>query len=139
MNIQSVLSESDIINRIERGEVFSAQIDRYAFEIKVHRYVPCICTAIHHGHQICASLTDDLLVSEAERQFEEDPYTGDFIDALPISIKLRICIVATIESCIVWWGSLNKDSPELPCMIFTLIIIHVLTATHRSSILVRIL
>jgi len=89
MNIQSVLSESDIINRIERGELFSAQIDSYAFEMKVDRYVPCICTAIHHGHQICSLLTDDLLVSEAERQFEEDSYTGDFIDALPISIKVN--------------------------------------------------
>jgi hypothetical protein len=67
MDIQTVLSESDIINRIEHGEAFSAQIDSHAFEIKIDRYVPCICTAIHHGHRICSSLTDDLLVSEAER------------------------------------------------------------------------
>lgn len=89
MDIQTVLSESDIINRIEHGEPFSAQIDSQAFEIKIDRYVPCICTALHHGHRICSSLTDDLLVTEAERQFEEDPFTGDFIDALPISIKVN--------------------------------------------------
>lgn len=84
-----LLSEREIITRIEHGEVFSAQIDSHAFEIKIERYVPFIGTAIHHGHRVCCSMTDHMLITGAERQFEEDPYTGEFIDALPITIKVH--------------------------------------------------
>lgn len=83
------LSEREIIARIEHGELFSAQIDTHAFEIKIERYVPFIGTAIHHGHRVCSSITDNMLVTGAERQFEEDPYTGDFIDTLPITITVH--------------------------------------------------
>ena len=84
-----VLSEGEIIARIAAGDVFSAEISSNAFEIRIQHYAPLIATAIHTGHHICSSLADRLLVTEAERRFEEDPYTGDLIDALPITLKVH--------------------------------------------------
>ncbi len=84
-----VLSEGDIIARIEAGDVFSAELSSHAFDIRIDHYAPFIATAIHHGHHVCSSLTDRLLVSEDERRFEEDPYTGDLIDSLPITLKVH--------------------------------------------------
>jgi hypothetical protein len=81
-----LLSERQIIARIEDGEVFSALIEGHAFEIKIDRYVPVIGTAIHHGHRVCSSLAGNMLITDTERKFEEDPHTGDFIDTLPITI-----------------------------------------------------
>jgi N-formylglutamate amidohydrolase len=84
-----VLSEAEVIARIEAGDVFSARLSADAFEIRIDDYAPLIATAIHHGHHVCSSLTDRLLVSEDERRFEEDPYTGDLIDSLPITLKVH--------------------------------------------------
>jgi len=81
-----VLAESDIITRIDCGQTFSAQLDSHAFRLKIDRYVPAISTAMHNGHHVSRSLKDYLLISEAERQFEEDPYTGELIEAQPITI-----------------------------------------------------
>ncbi len=84
-----VLSEAQIISGIEAGELFSARLDSQAFEIRIDSYKPLIGTAIHHGHRISSSLAAQLQVTEADRQFEEDPYTGDLIDILPIT--MRVC------------------------------------------------
>jgi len=80
------LSEKEIITRIKQGQPFSAQIDSDAFTVIIERYVPTVYTAIHHGHRVPSSLSERLLITERERQYEEDPYTGDFIDVFPIRL-----------------------------------------------------
>jgi N-formylglutamate amidohydrolase len=87
--IMQVLSEAQVISKIEAGEFFSARLDSQAFEIRIDNYRPLIGTAIHHGHRICSSLAERLQVTEVERQFEEDPYTGDLIATLPITLNVH--------------------------------------------------
>lgn len=41
---------------------------------------PIVATAIHHGHNVGKSLEEKMVVSEADRLREEDPFTGDLTD-----------------------------------------------------------
>jgi uncharacterized protein (TIGR02421 family) len=81
------LSEKEIICRIRNRERFSAVINTAAFTITIDRYVPGICTAIHDGHNIRGELADKLLVDDAERRYEEDPFTGKMIGSFPITMR----------------------------------------------------
>lgn len=81
------LSEKEVIFRIKRQESFAAVIDTAAFSIKVDRYVPAICTAIHAGHNIHKPAAAKLLLDEKERKYEEDPYTGDMLTSFPIVLQ----------------------------------------------------
>ncbi len=52
--------------------------------IKIDEYLPVVCTAIHAGHRLRSDLTNQCLLSDSERLFEEDPYTDDMIMSQPI-------------------------------------------------------
>ena len=78
------LSEKEIIHRIQRQESFAAVIESGAFSIRIDRYVPALCTAIHAGHVVREQLQSKMLVDENERRYEEDPYTGDMLASFPI-------------------------------------------------------
>lgn len=78
------LSEKEILLHIRQQEPFTATVDTGAFSIKINRYVPAIHTAIHAGHTIPKQLAGRLLLNERERQYEEDPYTGDMLASFPI-------------------------------------------------------
>ena len=118
----NVLSEREIIEKIERGEPFSARIATHAFDIKIDRYTPCMGTAIHDGHRIPRSYQGKLLISDNERRFEEDPYTGDLLDPIPITIVVNDsrylydlnrapekCIYSQAWGKQVWKNSLNEQ------------------------------
>jgi len=81
------LSEKEIIRNIRRQEPFAAVITSGAFSIRVDRYAPAVCTAIHAGHAVQEELHDKLLLSETERRYEEDPFTGDMLASLPIVLE----------------------------------------------------
>lgn len=83
-----LLSEAEIIARINDGNSFSARVDSGSFEIKIDQYEPIIGTAIHNGHRVASPFSKNLLVSDNERRFEEDPFTGDFISSLPITLQV---------------------------------------------------
>lgn len=83
----NTLSEQEIIHRIKRQEPFAAVIDSGAFSIKIDRYIPAISTAIHAGHTVQKQILDKLLLTEKERKYEEDPYTGDMLASLPIVLQ----------------------------------------------------
>lgn len=80
------LSIKEIIRKIEKEELFEAVADDNSFEIKINRYVPYVCTAIHAGHNFREELKEKCIHSSYERWFEEDPNTDDFIVALPITL-----------------------------------------------------
>lgn len=82
-----ILSESEIIERITNKEVFTATIDSGAFIIKIDKYVPIVHTAIHDGHNLAGKLLSKCLLDDNERRYEEDPYTGDMIQAFPITLR----------------------------------------------------
>lgn len=82
------LAEREIIENIKQGRCFSAVIDSGAFEIIIEEYVPVVATAIHDGHRVSEPFAAKMKVSEDERRFEEDPYTGLIAETFSLSIKV---------------------------------------------------
>ena len=80
------LSVEEIIKKINRKEVFEARTNDNSFQIKINRYVPYVCTAIHAGGNLRPELKEKAALNDYERWYEEDPYTDEFIAALPITL-----------------------------------------------------
>ncbi len=109
------LSEQEIIRLIEAEECFEAQLADGSFQIKIDDYVPGICTAVHDGHRLRRELWDNCRLNEAERYYEEDPFTGEMISSLPITLvgcdsryeydlnrPLSLCVYKTAWGKMVW-------------------------------------
>ncbi len=76
----------EIINSIKNGKTFQATVEDGSFTIKIDRYVPYVCTAIHNGSNIRPELANKIALNDYERWYEEDPHTADFIDSMPITL-----------------------------------------------------
>ena len=81
------LSIHEIIAKIEAEETFHAVSDDYSFTLKVDKYVPYVCGAVHDGHQFRQELWDNCLHTEYDRWYEEDPETKNMIISHPILIS----------------------------------------------------
>ena len=77
---------TEIIQAIKRGRPFKATSEDKSFSIKIDRYVPYVCTAIHDGSNIRTELLSKIALDEYERWYEEDPHTADFIASMPITL-----------------------------------------------------
>lgn len=119
-------SEADIIAAIQSGELFECLTDDGALAIKVESYVPTICTAIHAGHQFRTSLQRYCRLTEADRLYEEDPFTDQLIAAMPITLvamdsryeydlnrPLATCIYKTAWGKKVWQKALPAKERQL--------------------------
>ena len=87
--VQMMLSKieiTEIIKNIEQEKLFEVTSADGGFTIKIDKYVPYCCTAIHNGSTLRPELHDKIAVNEYQRWYEEDPYTGDFIKSMPITI-----------------------------------------------------
>lgn len=84
-----VLTEAEIIERIAAGRRFRATVAGGAYTVAIVRYVPAVVTAIHDGHVIPAEIAGDLLVSEEQRRFEEDPFTGTIAGLFAVSLTMH--------------------------------------------------
>jgi hypothetical protein len=73
-----------ILDLIDRREPFEAMDDLRCFHLKIERYAPMMAAAIHDGHYLPDSLSDQCALSDAERLYEEDPYTKSFIQNCPV-------------------------------------------------------
>ncbi|MCF8056206.1 MAG: flavohemoglobin expression-modulating QEGLA motif protein [Desulfocapsa sp.] len=82
-----ILSEKEIIRRIKRQEPFGAVIGSKAFSIRIDRYVPAICTAIHTGHNVSVGIADRLLLDDDERTCEETSYGGEMLASFPVVLQ----------------------------------------------------
>lgn len=80
------LSITEMLMKIEREERFHAVASDYSFSIKIDKYVPFVCAAVHDGHHFQKQLWDDCLHTEHDRWYEEDPCTGEMISGLPITL-----------------------------------------------------
>ena len=80
------LSEKECIALIKKGECFHAEVEFGAFLVKIDEYAPIICTAIHNGNKLRPELEKSFLLSQAERFYEEDPYTDELISSFPIQL-----------------------------------------------------
>jgi len=119
-------SEADIITAIQSGELFECLTEDGALAIKIEAYVPSVCTALHAGHQFRTSLQQYCHLTEAERLYEEDPFTDQLIDAMPITLvamdsryeydlnrPLATCIYQTAWGKKVWQKSLPPKERQL--------------------------
>lgn len=80
------LSEDAIVEKIKHREIFTATIDTGGFTLKIEKYEPALSAAIHNGGHLRSELLDNCLLSQAERYYEEDPYTGSFIEQQSITL-----------------------------------------------------
>ncbi|MBD3636319.1 MAG: DUF1704 domain-containing protein [Crocinitomicaceae bacterium] len=78
------LSVEQIIQKIEKGHSFEVEDTDGSFYLKITEYVPFVCTAIHDGHNFREELQDNIIHTEYERWYEEDPKTLEFISSFPI-------------------------------------------------------
>jgi hypothetical protein len=83
-----IYSEQKIIEMLEKRAPFSATHENGAFELKVERYLPKVATAIHDGHRVVDQLAARMNVTDEQRRFEEDPYTGAIAESFDISLKV---------------------------------------------------
>lgn len=105
------LSIDKIVELISKGKTFEAQSLDGSFSIKINRYVPYICTAIHDGSKIRKSIKEKFNHDKYEQWYEEDPHTGEFIQSLPITLigndsRFEYDLNRSPETCIhdVAWG-----------------------------------
>lgn len=80
------LSVNEIIDKIQKEELFEAVSNDYSFTIKIEEYVPFVCAAVHDGHQFRKDLWSNCLHTEYDRWYEEDPCTKEMIIDQPIVI-----------------------------------------------------
>ncbi|MFT4777604.1 MAG: hypothetical protein ACI923_000123 [Flavobacteriales bacterium] len=106
------LPVNEIIRRIEQGITFQAESMEGGFKITINEYVPYVCTAIHDGHRFRDELKFKTELTEYDRWYEEDPYTGAFISSLPIVLvgndsRFEYDLNRAPEDCIydVAWGN----------------------------------
>lgn len=77
---------SEITSKIEKEEHFEALSEDGGLKIKISKYVPFCCTAVHNGSHIRQELLKKIALNDYQRWYEEDPYTGDFIVSMPITV-----------------------------------------------------
>lgn len=122
----SSLSIEDILGKISRAETFEATAADGSFHIKISRYVPYCCVAIHDGSRMRTELLEKIALDEYERWYEEDPFTGQFISSLPITLigadsRYEYDLNRPPESCIheeawgkkVWKRKLTEKEQQL--------------------------
>lgn len=80
------LEIDEIIELIRQEKTFEATAADGSFSIKVHRYLPYCCTAIHDGGRMREALKEKCALDGYERWYEEDPFTADFIASMPITL-----------------------------------------------------
>jgi N-formylglutamate amidohydrolase len=80
------LSVNQIISKIQSEAIFHAVSEDYSFTLKIDKYVPYACAAVHDGHQFRQELWDNCLHSAYDRWYEEDPETKNMVISHPIVI-----------------------------------------------------
>lgn len=80
------LTEQQIISKIKQRAKFVATIEGGGFTLKIDDYLPVMSAAIHDGGNFRAELEDNCLLDRSSRYFEEDPYTGSFIEKQAITL-----------------------------------------------------
>ncbi len=80
------LSETEIIEKIRSGDHFECTLNDGSFSLKIEKYSPVICTAVHAGTHFRKSLKSYCALTEEERYYEEDPHTDELIQSLPITL-----------------------------------------------------
>ncbi len=86
LSVYEHLSEQEIVSKINNRECFIGTIQGGAFTLKIEKYLPAMSAAIHDGSQLRGELLQNCLLKQPQRYYEEDPYTGTFIDEQAITL-----------------------------------------------------
>lgn len=110
-----------MIALIEEGKTFEAIAVDDSFSIKIDRYLPYCCTAIHDGSNLRKELLDRIALDEYSRWYEEDPFTGAFISSMPITLighdsRYEYDLNRTLDTCVYEeaWGTKIWKKKLLP-------------------------
>lgn len=76
----------EVIKKIELGLPFFINDRELPFSLYVDEFVPYVGVSIHSGHSLRKDLSDNCLLNEIERSWEEDPKTDEMISSLPIRL-----------------------------------------------------
>ena len=119
------LSEEQCISAIREGKCFQASVEG-VFSIKIDEYSFFVCAAIHDGHNLRSELVERCALTESERLYEEDPYTGELISSMPITIvghdsRYEYDLNRSPESCVyeeawgksVWQTPLSEEDKSI--------------------------
>ncbi|MCP4671060.1 MAG: flavohemoglobin expression-modulating QEGLA motif protein [Desulfobacula sp.] len=120
------LSEHACIEAIKNEECFHADVANGAFSLKIEAYNFFVGAAIHNGHNLRQELIKKCKLSEKERLYEEDPFTGEFILPMPIALiandsRYEYDLNRSYDTCIyeeawgktVWKKKLSKKQRRL--------------------------
>ena len=80
------MSIEEIIRSIQDRKPINVTANDGSFSIKIDRYVPYVCTAIHDRNNLRQNLHSKMALDDYERWYEEDPHTADFIASMPITM-----------------------------------------------------
>lgn len=80
------LSENEVIRKIRAGDIFECTLLDGSFSLKIEKYSPAICSAVHAGTHFRESLQGHCALTSEQRYYEEDPYTDELIQSLPITL-----------------------------------------------------
>ncbi len=83
------LSKDQIIEKIQTGQLFECESIDGAFVLKIQEYTPVVCAAVHAGDRLRESLVKFCALSKEERKHEEDPFTDQFIQSMPITLVAK--------------------------------------------------
>ncbi len=86
LSVYKSISEQDLIQKINNRECFIATIEGGAFTLKIEKYLPAMSAAIHNGGKLREELTENCLLDQSQRYYEEDPHTGSFIAEQAITL-----------------------------------------------------
>lgn len=81
------MSIQEIVKKIKEGECFETTSDGNGFFLRISKYHPWIATAIHDGGGFREELKAKTLKTPLQRWYEEDPCTGQMVNAAPIFLK----------------------------------------------------
>ena len=77
---------ADWEDRLRRGERITGVTPSGGVGFDIDLFSPCVAIAIHAGHAVREELLPFVTLSEADRYYEEDPATDDFIADAPSRI-----------------------------------------------------
>jgi len=122
----TTLSEEAMVEKIYNRDTFTATIDGGGFTLKIEKYEPAMSAAIHDGGNMRPELIDNCLLSDSERYYEEDPYTGSFIEQQPITLighdsRYEYDLNRNTDECVyeTAWGKECWKQPQTEEMIAT--------------------
>ena len=80
------MTAEECIEAIRRHEPFHASVNDEAFFVRIDDYTHFVCTAIHSGHRMAEDLVGKCALTEAERLYEEDPFTDTITSNMPVTV-----------------------------------------------------